>query len=119
MQDRYINWHLAMFLLQTIIGSVFIISTHFTNFPIVFMFILATKITNRYGTWSSSGCKQINGNDPNFVFCECDHMTNFALLLDVSQTGSNPFVLHIVTWIGSGISLFGLAVTIITHLAFR
>ena len=33
-----------------------------------------------YGGWDDSGCSLVNGtNDTSF--CECDHLTNFALLL--------------------------------------
>ena len=53
------------------------------------------------------------------VHCECHHLTNFALLLDVSQTGNDPQFLSVLTWIGSALSLFGLAVVIITHSIIR
>ena len=62
--------------------------------------------------------------------CECEHLTNFALLLDVSQTrrnrhlaigdlSGNTLALSVVTRIGCGISIFGLALTVINYLYFN
>ena len=69
--------------------------------------------------WDSSGCVFVNETVGGKVTCECTHLTNFALLLDVYQTGSNPLSLQIVTWIGCAISLAGLALTIIIFTWFR
>ncbi|XP_057312510.1 uncharacterized protein LOC130654023 isoform X2 [Hydractinia symbiolongicarpus] len=71
------------------------------------------------GSWSSEGCKRINESDDKFITCECTHLTNFAILLDPSQTWSNPIELQIITWIGCGLSLAGLLLTLITFLAFQ
>ena len=54
-----------------------------------------------------------------FITCECDHLTNFALLLDVSQTGINTKALSIVTLVGCGVSLLGLGLTVAVYLHFR
>ena len=35
------------------------------------------------GGWSSDGCRAVNGDnftDPE-IYCECNHLTNFAMLL--------------------------------------
>jgi len=73
-----------------------------------------------FGGWSPNGCKVSNSKKTKgYVTCECDHLTNFALLLDVSQTENNPLELKIVTFIGCGISIFCLIATIITLLLFR
>ena len=53
------------------------------------------------------------------VRCKCDHLTNFALLMDVSQTGVNPLELQVITWIGCGLSLAGLFLTLLTFAIFR
>eukprot|EP00111_Clytia_hemisphaerica_P019681 TCONS_00058085-protein len=68
--------------------------------------------------WSTEGCRTIRKFGSDEVKCECDHLTNFAILLDVSQTGANPLALQIITWIGCGISLAGLFLTIVTYMAF-
>ncbi|XP_047146560.2 adhesion G-protein coupled receptor G4 isoform X2 [Hydra vulgaris] len=69
--------------------------------------------------WSSDGCHNVNSNQTSYVQCECNHLTNFALILDTDQSGNNPLALQIVTWIGCSISIAGLFITIICHLFFR
>ena len=65
-----------------------------------------------------------------YLTCECDHLTNFALLMDISQTRKNvhlasgdpsgtTIALSVVTRVGCGISIFGLALTIINYLYFK
>ena len=69
--------------------------------------------------WSRDGCKTLPGKLDGTVRCECTHLTNSALMLDVDQSGSNPLSLKIITWIGCGISLVGLLITVITYSVFR
>ena len=81
---------------------------------------LATSIPGVIGSWSTEGCK-VNQTQKykGFITCECNHLTNFALLLDVSQTRYRSQALSIITWIGCGISMVGLALTIITFLYLK
>ena len=83
-------------------------------------FNLATSIPGVFGAWSNKGCNvsKIQKYD-GYLTCECDHLTNFALLLDVSQARAKPLALSIVTWIGCGISMLGLVLTIITYSCFK
>ena len=85
-----------------------------------FEFNLASSIPGVFGTWSNEGCSvsDIQKYD-SYLTCECDHLTNFALLLDVSQTRAKPLALSVVTWIGCGISMLGLVLTIITYSCFK
>ena len=81
---------------------------------------LATSITGVFGAWSNQNCwvsetQKYDG----FVTCKCNHLTNFALLLDVSQSRNEPLALSIVTWIGCGVSMLGLLLTIITFSYFK
>ena len=69
--------------------------------------------------WSREGCKTFAGKLVGTVRCECTHLTNFALMPDINQSGTNPLSLKIIIWIGCGISLFGLVVTILTYSVFR
>ena len=69
--------------------------------------------------WSREGCNTLPGKFAGTVKCECTHLTNFALMLDVDQSGSDPLSLKIITWIGCGISLLGLVITILTYSVFR
>lgn len=77
----------------------------------------ATSIPGIIGSWSTEGCKvKETQNYKGFITCECNHLTNFALLLDVSQTRQKSLALSVVTWIGCGISMAGLMLTIMTYL---
>ena len=81
---------------------------------------LATSITGVIGSWSTKGCKvKETLKYEGFVTCECNHLTNFALLLDVSQTRYMSQALSTITWIGCGISMAGLILTIVTFLYLR
>ncbi|XP_047126662.1 adhesion G-protein coupled receptor G4 isoform X1 [Hydra vulgaris] len=70
------------------------------------------------GTWSTKGCTKVSSEN-NVVTCSCNHLTNFALLLDVSQDAYNPVGLEYVTWIGCGISIVSLVITLVTFSIFR
>lgn len=73
-----------------------------------------------YGGWSAKGCWTIvEERDQKNVTCACNHLTNFALLFDVAQSGNNPKELQIITWIGCGVSLAGMFLTTVTYLFFR
>ena len=74
------------------------------------------------GAWSSEGCRRAKvPRYEGYVICECNHLTNFALLLDVSQKDSfvNTKELSIVTLIGCGMSLAGLGITVAVYWYFR
>ncbi|KAH9512603.1 Adhesion G-protein coupled receptor G4 [Bulinus truncatus] len=74
-------------------------------------------------TWSPDGCTYngtLNGRD----VCLCDHLTNFAILMDFygdekAISSDNETSLSVLTLIGTSLSIFGLAITIITFLAFK
>ncbi|XP_065683126.1 adhesion G-protein coupled receptor G2 isoform X2 [Hydra vulgaris] len=69
--------------------------------------------------WSTEGCS-ISNCSLIEVVCECNHLTNFALLLNVAQSVemSNNVFLEVITWIGCGLSIAGLFLTIISYSAF-
>ncbi|XP_065664204.1 adhesion G-protein coupled receptor G4-like isoform X3 [Hydra vulgaris] len=70
-------------------------------------------------TWSTVGCS-ISKSSLLEVLCECNHLTNFALILNVAQsveTSSNVF-LEVITWIGCGLSIAGLFLTIVSYSVF-
>ena len=77
-----------------------------------------------YGGWSSEGCRRASAADSR-VQCKCDHMTNFAIIFDVyagaatSQDPTHETVLGIISFIGIGLSLGGLTITLVTLLLFR
>ncbi|KAL3883254.1 hypothetical protein ACJMK2_029537, partial [Sinanodonta woodiana] len=68
------------------------------------------------GAWSSKGCRLVSTNDYN-TMCECDHLTNFAILMSPGNTPDKDQVpLSIISVIGCAISIFCLSVTMIAHL---
>ncbi|XP_062597425.1 adhesion G-protein coupled receptor G2-like isoform X2 [Saccostrea cucullata] len=76
------------------------------------------------GHWSSEGCKVEVHKPGEYTECQCDHLTNFALLMDVYSVGgdlseANKMALTYLSYLGCGISLLGLILTLITYFMFR
>ncbi|KAJ8040328.1 Adhesion G protein-coupled receptor L2 [Holothuria leucospilota] len=74
-----------------------------------------------YGDWSGEGCKVIKSNSTHTV-CSCNHLTNFAILMDVqavelSQT--HTFALSVITYFGFIISCICLLLAFITFCMFK
>ncbi|XDV47602.1 hypothetical protein PO909_017190, partial [Leuciscus waleckii] len=74
------------------------------------------------GGWNPTGCYVKNSSTENETICSCDHLTSFAVLLDISRDGtSDPLqaiILTYITYIGCGVSAIFLSVTLLTYLAF-
>ena len=96
-----------------------------------------------FGNWSTEGC-QLHIEASSKTFCECNHLTSFALLMvctrretvlhncmmhwydivqDISPREVAPspetFALEIITYIGLAVSILGLLFTIITYLVVK
>ncbi|XP_073335736.1 uncharacterized protein [Pagrus major] len=73
------------------------------------------------GGWSSSGCFVRNSTD-NETVCSCNHLTSFAILLDLSRepltSRVQATILTFITYIGCGVSAIFLSITLLTYLAF-
>ncbi|KAF5284108.1 hypothetical protein FQA39_LY17099 [Lamprigera yunnana] len=72
-------------------------------------------------TWSEEGCHVEYSNQTHTV-CSCDHLTNFAILMDVHSTYLPPghqIALQIITYVGCIISIVCLILAIITFQLFR
>ncbi|XP_008290530.1 putative GPI-anchored protein PB15E9.01c [Stegastes partitus] len=73
------------------------------------------------GGWSSAGCFVVNAT-PEDTTCSCNHLTSFAILLDLSREGiidrQHAQILTFITYIGCGISAIFLSVTLLTYLSF-
>ena len=72
--------------------------------------------------WSTRGCwleKIHNGSD----VCRCNHLTNFARIFnyekDVYLSKTYQHTLDVITYIGSGLSLLGLLLTMVTFALFK
>lgn len=71
------------------------------------------------GKWSSNGCtyKQSKSNTT-VSFCECTHLTNFAILMsqgDESISEEDRKRLHIISDIGCSLSILGLILTMVVY----
>ncbi|XP_066263884.1 uncharacterized protein [Branchiostoma lanceolatum] len=69
------------------------------------------------GAWSTEGCNFV-GIDNDRVVCECNHLTNFAVLMDI-YGGLHSFALDLISKIGIALSITGLVLTLITYLVFK
>ncbi|KAK5849973.1 hypothetical protein PBY51_014264 [Eleginops maclovinus] len=73
------------------------------------------------GGWSSAGCFVVS-TTPEETTCSCNHLTSFAILLDLSREGmvdrQHAEILTFITYIGCGISAIFLALTLLTYLLF-
>lgn len=69
----------------------------------------------KHASWSSSGCsKLIHSSFRNQTTCECTHLTNFAVLMDMSNREDNDSeVKHILTIVCCAFSSVSLMATIL------
>jgi len=80
-------------------------------------------------SWSSDGCSVVYGkSDEDSTTCECEHLTSFAVLMDLSVDGSmasthdhsgHQQALSIITYVGVGTSIVCLVVMITMFLIFN
>ncbi|EDV25637.1 uncharacterized protein TRIADDRAFT_55942 [Trichoplax adhaerens] len=69
------------------------------------------------GAWSNQGCRSKSFNSTHIV-CQCDHLTNFAVLIRLSERNLSAPIqlsLEIITYVGCGLSVAGLSVTIAVY----
>ncbi|XP_050418862.1 uncharacterized protein LOC126832194 [Patella vulgata] len=81
------------------------------------------NLNNSRGGWSSEGCRYANTTEGRDV-CVCDHLTNFAVLLDYYGQDylvphSHQLALTIITYVGLILSIIGLGLTVLTFLFFK
>ncbi|XP_077962857.1 uncharacterized protein LOC120822437 isoform X1 [Gasterosteus aculeatus] len=78
-------------------------------------------LNNQSGGWNPRGCVLQNSTDSETV-CGCNHLTSFAILLDLSRqpllSREQATILTFITYIGCGISSIFLSITLLTYLAF-
>uniref|UniRef100_A0A8C6Y6Z6 Adhesion G protein-coupled receptor D1 n=1 Tax=Naja naja TaxID=35670 RepID=A0A8C6Y6Z6_NAJNA len=71
---------------------------------------------NGSGIWSNQGCVR-DGGDLNYSTCLCNHLTNFAILMQVvplTLTIGHKVALSSISYIGCSISIFCLTITLVT-----
>jgi len=71
------------------------------------------------GSWSSKGCSLVKIVNKE-VTCTCNHLTNFAVLMQVGGNKEVPSAAHrkaleVITYVGCALSLTGEALTIIAY----
>ena len=62
-------------------------------------------------TWSSEGCRLVE-SETDVTLCECNHLTAFAVLMDLHDYVGKSLALEIMTWILCLLSIICLALTI-------
>ncbi|NXE64199.1 AGRD1 protein, partial [Calcarius ornatus] len=72
--------------------------------------------SNGTGVWSSEGCVRQSG-DLNYSVCLCNHLTNFAILMQVvplKLTREHQVALSSITYVGCALSILCLTITLVT-----
>ncbi|XP_065915845.1 adhesion G protein-coupled receptor L4-like isoform X2 [Dysidea avara] len=81
-------------------------------------FNLSTPRSNDTGGWSSDGIIQDNNPSPP-VICRATHLTSFSVLVSSADAAKDSPELHIVSYVGCGVSIICLLLTIGAILLFR
>lgn len=72
--------------------------------------------------WSTAGCEKIAAGRGRFVYCRCQHLTNFALLLDVDRAtavdGEHQTILSVLSYALLTISTVFLLLTVLIYASF-
>ncbi|KAJ7994144.1 hypothetical protein DPEC_G00262860 [Dallia pectoralis] len=71
---------------------------------------------SKEGVWSNEGCVRSGGN-MSYSVCLCNHLTNFAILMQVvptELTKAHQVALSTISYIGCSISIFCLTITLVT-----
>uniref|UniRef100_A0A8C3QSU1 Adhesion G protein-coupled receptor D1 n=1 Tax=Cyanoderma ruficeps TaxID=181631 RepID=A0A8C3QSU1_9PASS len=72
--------------------------------------------SNGTGVWSDEGCVRESG-DLNYSVCLCNHLTNFAILMQVvplTLPREHQVALSSITYIGCALSILCLTITLVT-----
>ncbi|KAH3774761.1 hypothetical protein DPMN_176154, partial [Dreissena polymorpha] len=84
------------------------------------------------GGWETDGCNlthddnyddDVGDDDGDTIVCKCNHLTNFAVLVDLNANSqlseTDKVVLSIITKVGLILSIIGFGLTILTFLMFK
>lgn len=73
--------------------------------------------------WSTKGIKTSWSVESGSIQCESDHMTAFSVLLDPTPyeqlSELHQYILKVISYVGSGLSILGLSITVILYSLFR
>nr|XP_057926924.1 adhesion G-protein coupled receptor D1 isoform X3 [Doryrhamphus excisus] len=82
----------------------------------VFIYCAFLDYSSKEGVWSNQGCVRSGGN-MTYSVCLCNHLTNFAILMQVvplKLTTGHRVALSTIGYVGCSISIFCLAITLVT-----
>uniref|UniRef100_A0A3Q2Y1M5 Adhesion G protein-coupled receptor D1 n=1 Tax=Hippocampus comes TaxID=109280 RepID=A0A3Q2Y1M5_HIPCM len=82
----------------------------------VFLYCAFLDYSSKEGVWSNQGCVRSEGN-MTYSVCLCNHLTNFAILMQVvplKLTTGHRVALSTIGYVGCSISIFCLAITLVT-----
>ncbi|XP_041091751.1 adhesion G protein-coupled receptor E1 isoform X2 [Polyodon spathula] len=69
------------------------------------------------GSWSRDGCETVWANQT-YTTCRCHHLSSFAVLMALYEI-QDTFELQLITWVGLGLSLLCLLLSILTFSCCR
>ncbi|XP_072170101.1 adhesion G-protein coupled receptor G6-like [Diadema setosum] len=73
------------------------------------------------GNWSNFGCELVSARDDSILICECNHTTNFAVIMNFrrrensTRVSSGIRVDRVLSYIGCGLSVTSLVLTMIIY----
>ncbi|XP_049619726.1 adhesion G-protein coupled receptor D1 isoform X3 [Syngnathus scovelli] len=82
----------------------------------VFLYCAFLDYSSKEGIWSNQGCVRSEGN-MTYSVCLCNHLTNFAILMQVvplKLSTGHRVALSTIGYVGCSISIFCLAITLVT-----
>ncbi|XP_056145082.1 adhesion G-protein coupled receptor D1 [Lampris incognitus] len=82
----------------------------------VFLYCAFLDYSSKEGVWSNEGCVRSSGN-MTYSVCLCNHLTNFAILMQVvpiKLTNVHRVALSTIGYVGCSVSIFCLAITLVT-----
>ncbi|KAM9095538.1 adhesion G-protein coupled receptor D1 [Sarcophilus harrisii] len=82
----------------------------------VFLYCAFLDFSSKGGVWSNQGCVLTEGN-LNYSICHCNHLTNFAILMQVvplELTRGHQVALSSISYVGCSLSIFCLTITLVT-----
>ena len=72
--------------------------------------------------WSTKGVVTRKA-DGGLIECLSDHLTAFSILLDPTPmdrvSGYHEYILRLISYVGSGLSILGLSITVLLYSLFR
>ncbi|XP_029390325.1 adhesion G-protein coupled receptor G4 [Mus pahari] len=110
--------------IQNLADPVIIILKHIQgdwNYNQVYCAFWDFDTNNGLGGWNPSGCK-LKESNINYTICQCNHLTHFGVLMDLSRStvdAVNERILVIITYTGCGISSIFLGIAMMTYIAFH